>query len=153
MSERQSYEKSEKDVYKREEKGGDEKSWEEKWRRDPLSAAVWALVLIWMGIVLLVDSIAPQVLAKAHFESEWGVIFMGMGVLLLLEVLVRIVIPEFRKPLIGNIIFAAVMIGVGLTMNDIVEWEFIWAFALIGIGVGALLHGIFRSRGSPPGLE
>ena len=152
MSERGSYEKSEKDVYKREEKG-EEKSWEEKWQRDPLNAAVWAIVIIWIGIVLLVDNVFPQVLAKAHFDSEWGVIFIGMGVLLMLEVLVRAVIPEFRKPLMGNIIFAVIMVGVGLTMNDLIEWEFIWAFALIGIGLGALLQGIFRFRQGPPDRE
>jgi hypothetical protein len=146
VSERQSYEKSEKDVYKREEKGDDEKSWDEKWRRDPLNAATWAVIIIWMGIVLLVNNIFPEMLSRFHFDSEWGVIFIGMGAILLVEVLVRIIIPDFRKPLHGNIIFAAVMVGVGLTMNDLVEWEFIWAFALIGIGLAALLQGIFRRR-------
>jgi len=146
VSERQSYEKSEKDVHKREEKGGDEKSWDEKWRRDPLNAATWAVIIIWIGIVLLADNIAPQMLAKLHLSEEWGVIFMGMGGILLVEVLIRAILPDFRKPLFGNIIFAVVMIGVGLTMNDLVEWEFIWAFALIGIGLGALLQGIFRAR-------
>ncbi len=45
MSERKRDEKEEK----KEEK--DEKSREEKWRRDPLSAAIWAGILIWAGLV------------------------------------------------------------------------------------------------------
>lgn len=43
MSERPRGEKEEKD-----EKGREE-SWDEKWRRDPLNAAGWALLLIWLG--------------------------------------------------------------------------------------------------------
>ena len=41
-------EKEEKDVAKHEEKG-----FEEKWQRDPISALSWALILIWVGVVLL----------------------------------------------------------------------------------------------------
>jgi hypothetical protein len=146
VSERQSYEKSEKDVYKREEKGGDEKNWEEKWRRDPLNAATWAIIIIWIGLVLLADNLFPGFLYQLRFTDAWGLIFVGMGAILLVEVLVRIIIPDFRKPLMGNIIFAVIMLGVGLTMNDLFDWSFIWAFALIGVGLGALLQGIFRSR-------
>lgn len=49
--ERKRHEKAEKQE-KEEEK--QEKSWEEKWRRDPLNVVTWALVLLWLGVVLLI---------------------------------------------------------------------------------------------------
>jgi len=42
----------EKDREKREEKSSEEKSSEEKWQRDPLSAVIWALILI-PGLIAL----------------------------------------------------------------------------------------------------
>ena len=46
----------EKELEKQEEKSTDEKSYEEKYRRDPLGAVVWALILIWAGLVLLAQN-------------------------------------------------------------------------------------------------
>ncbi|MGD9403760.1 MAG: hypothetical protein PVH95_01295, partial [Anaerolineae bacterium] len=40
----------------KDEKGRDE-SWDEKWRRDPVEAALWAFVLIWFGLVWLASNI------------------------------------------------------------------------------------------------
>ena len=45
----------EKEAEKRDEKR--DETWEEKWRRDPLSAAVWALILIWAGIAFLLGNL------------------------------------------------------------------------------------------------
>jgi len=144
MAEQQRYEKDEKDVQKREEKGGDEKSWEEKWRRDPLNAGTWAVIIIWAGVVLLAENLGW--LRRFEISEAWGVIFLGAGVILLLEILVRLVLPDFRRPLSGNIILAIVAIAGGLSILDLFSWQALWPVVLIIIGLGVLLQGLFRRR-------
>ena len=46
----------EKELEKQEEKSADEKNYDEKYRRDPLGSIVWALILIWVGLVLLAQN-------------------------------------------------------------------------------------------------
>jgi hypothetical protein len=71
---RQSEEKGEKEE-KEEEKH--EKSWDEKWRRDPLSAAVWAVIIIWAGLVLLASNIG--IFDWIPFVDAWPIFFLGAG--------------------------------------------------------------------------
>jgi hypothetical protein len=134
--------RDEKEVQKREEKGGDEKSWEEKWRRDPLNAGTWAVIIIWVGLVFLADNLG--LLRRFEIREAWGVIFLGAGVILLLEVLLRFVLPDFRRPVTGNIVFAVIALAAGLAILDLFDWKLIWAIALIAVGVGVLLQGLFR---------
>ena len=135
--------RDEKEVQKQEEKGGDEKSWDEKWRRDPLNAAAWAVIIIWAGVVLLADSTGLLTKFEA-LDDAWGLIFIGAGVILLLEILVRLVVPDYRRAITGNIIFAIALLGAGLSMNDLFDWKMVGAVALIAVGLGVLLQGIFR---------
>jgi len=67
MSELNYGEKEEKEE-KEEEK--EEKSWDEKYRRDPLSAIVWAVILIWVGVVLLADNLGFLVTLRPLDASE-----------------------------------------------------------------------------------
>jgi hypothetical protein len=144
MTERQYHGKDEKDVQKQEEKGSDEKSWEEKWHRDPLNAGAWAVIIIWAGLVLLADNLG--LLIRYEIQDVWGLIFVGAGVLLLLEVLVRFALPDYRRPLMGNIIFAIIALGAGLSVLGLFDWKVVWAVALIAIGLGMLLQGLVRRR-------
>jgi hypothetical protein len=145
MTERQHRGKEdEKELQKQEEKGSDEKSWEEKWRRDPLNAGTWAVIIIWAGLVLLADNLG--LLARFEIREEWGLIFLGAGVILLLEILIRLALPDYRRPLMGNIIFAVAALGGGLSILDLFDWQVIWAVVLIAIGLGVLVQGLFRRR-------
>ncbi len=131
----------EKEEEKRHEK--DEKSQEEKWRRDPLSAIVWACILIWAGVVLLLDNLnlLPQIPGLPI--NDWSLIFLGSGVIILLEVLVRLVLPEHRKGVVGSLIVAIIFIGIG--GGGSIGWGFLWGFGLIAIGLVVLVGG-FRGR-------
>ncbi len=141
--ERQYYEKAEKEEEKSEkEHEKEEKTWEEKWRRDPLSAIIWALILIWAGTVLLADNL--QVLARFGDLSPWGLILAGAGVLVLLEVILRLLVPAYRRPVGGTFIFAALLLGGGLQI--LTGQAIIWALVLIAIGVGILLRGVFGRK-------
>jgi hypothetical protein len=140
----------EKEMEKQEEKAPDE-----KWRRDPLGAIIWALILIWAGIVLLLDNMGylnaiKENLAPVGLEwlplrgGVWGLILLGAGVILVGEVLLRLLIPAYRRPVIGTIIMALVFIGIGL--GNLVSWGLIWAVVLIAIGLSILVRGM-SSRG------
>ena len=54
--------RDEKNQDEKSEKGRDD-SWDEKWRRDPVEAAVWAFVLIWAGIVWLLSNTGTKAAA------------------------------------------------------------------------------------------
>lgn len=141
----------EKELRKREEKSTEEKTVDEKWRRDPLSAVVWAAILIWAGIVLLLNNLGyvrsidfrlGETASRFDFRIEnWGLIFLGAGVIVLIEVAIRLLVPSYRRQVTGTFIFALVLIAIGVG-----NWELIWPFILIAIGLSVLLGGITRRR-------
>jgi hypothetical protein len=135
MSERPRNEKEEKD-----EKGrGD--SWDEKWRTDPVNAAVLAIILIWAGLVWLGDNLDLFVIYEGL--ETWAIIFLGAGVIVLLGVLVRLLVPAYRRPVLGSIILGVILIAIGL--GDLISWTIIGPLILIAIGVGGFL-AYFRTR-------
>jgi hypothetical protein len=147
-------EKHEKELSKEE-----EKSLEEKWRRDSLGSIVWALILIWAGVVFLASNMGMLDAFNAFFEriglrtadlpftmpfmrlEAWSLIFVGAGVLLLAEVVIRLLIPEYRRPVLGTAILAVIALGIGLG-----TWGLIWPLVLIIAGLAILLGGLFRSK-------
>jgi hypothetical protein len=139
MTNRQFTEKEEKQE-KQEEK--EEKSWDEKWRRDPLSAAIWAGILVWAGLVFLADNLG--LLARIERLDAWGLIFVGAGLLVLLEVVVRSLVPDYRRPVTGTLIFGIILLGIGL--GDLIGWGVIWAVVLIIIGLSILVRGFLGRR-------
>jgi hypothetical protein len=149
MSDYPRYEKQEKQE-KEEEKQVEkqekqEKSWDEKWRRDPLGAIIWALILIWAGLVLFAGNVGflDSLGLPRGFET-WGIIALGAGVIVFIEVIVRLLVPEFRRPVGGSLIFAAILVGVGL--QEVWGWEVVWPAILIAIGVGVLIRGLLPKR-------
>lgn len=125
---------------------------DEKNRSDPLSTVVWGAMIVWAGLVLLLDNMG--FLSNLGFGSvelpgqlplrmqAWGLIFTGAGVILLIEVAIRLLMPAYRRHVIGTVILAFVFFGIGL--GNLVNWGVIWALVLIGIGVIVLLRGIGR---------
>lgn len=142
------YEKQEKGEEKEQEKQQekqDEKRWDEKWRRDPLGSIVWASILIWAGLVFLADNLnmLGQFGVVGIFEP-WSLAFAGAGVILFVEALLRVLIPAYRRPVVGTIILAFVFLGIA--SGDTIGWGLIWPFLLIGIGLAFLLTGLTRRR-------
>ena len=153
MPDEKTEEKNEKELEKRE-----EKSPEEKYRRDPLGSIIWACILIWAGVVLLLNQLgyldqiketlfsnrATWTLDIPGDFSVWGLIFLGAGVILLFEVLIRLLIPAYRKSVTGTIILAFVFIGIGL--GNVLPPEFIFALVLIAIGLSIIVGSFTRRR-------
>lgn len=143
MSEELRRNKDEKD--EKEEKNRDE-SWDEKWRRDPVDAAVWALIFIWVGLVWLSHNMKwlwPEG-AEGRDEKTIALGFIGAGVIVLLGVAVRLVVPAYRRPITGSMIFGVILLGIGL--GQLLEGIAVGAIILIGIGLIILLAGIFRQK-------
>lgn len=131
-------EKDEKANEKEEEKM-EEKSWEEKWRRDPVNMGTWGAILIWLGVAFLLGNAG----ALGTWEP-WAAAFTGAGVITLISVGIRLLIPEYRRPIFGGLILGLVFIGVGL--GETISWSIIWPIIIIGIGVSILLGGFRRHR-------
>lgn len=143
-------EKEEKEVKKHDEKVEE---------RDKLSSITWALILIWAGVAFL--AVSQGWLEKLHLPDPlfyrllprrlemfdpgvWSLISLGAGVIILLEVAVRLLVPSLRKHVGGNLVVAAVFIGLGL--GNWLGWNIIWPIILIAVGVVVLIGGFFRKR-------
>ena len=134
MSDRPRNEKEEK------EEKGREGSWDEKWRRDPVDAAGWAAIFIWAGLVFLADNLD---LFGTRWEA-WPIIFLGAGLIVLLGAAVRLLVPAYRRPVTGSLIFGVILLGIGL--GELTRWDVVGGLILIAIGVGVLLRGLLRDR-------
>ena len=142
-------EKDEKDCYKQEEKTA-----EEKWRRDPVNSTIWAVILIWAGLVFLADNLGMLnnlplgvLVPGRNFPMRieaWSLVMIGAGLIMLLGVLARTIIPQHRRAVGGNIILAIIFIAVGL--GDLVSWRMVGPLILIGIGVSFLLRATLRTK-------
>ncbi len=125
MSEQTTGEKQEKHDEKEEKERG------EKFRNDPLSAVIWALILIWAGLVFLGQNLLPSLY---HGWEPWTLVVIGAGVIVLLEAVVRTLRPEYRRPIAGTVIFGVILIAVGLGEQP--GWDAFWPVPLIIAGVG-----------------
>jgi hypothetical protein len=134
--ERERQEKDEKD--EKDEGRWDNEKWSgEKWASDPLGRITLALIVIWAGLVLLVSNLTEdQMLLGVDWSNAWAWIFTGAGVLVWIEVLLRLVMPAYRRPVGGRLILGTflVIIGVG-SMVDVS----LWPLLLIAVGVALLL--------------
>jgi len=136
----------EKEAEKRE-----EKSWEEKYRNDPISAALWACVFIWAGLVLLAGNLGlldwlsrrPGQQFFAWTDS-WGLILLGAGVIVLIGAGIRVSMPAYRRSVSGDLILGVILMGIGI--GNIFGFSVTLPLILIVIGLSILLRGWRRSQ-------
>lgn len=135
--------KDEKDEKERDEKGRDEKR-----RDDALSSVVWAALFVWAGLALLADNLGfldDLNLRQWTGGSElgvWSIILIGAGIIVLLEVVVRLLVPAYRRGVTGSIVFAGILLAIGL--GGWVGFSAIWPLFLILIGVSILVGSVAR---------
>lgn len=150
MSEERNYdEKEEKEVNKHDEKVEE---------RDMLSSIVWALILIWAGLVFLASNLGWFEMLNLSVDTNWvfksvqdfrnfgvwNLVALGAGVIVLLEVLVRLLVPNFRRHISGTLIGAAVLITIGL--GGWYSWGYLWPLILIAVGINVLISGLRRKQ-------
>ena len=132
-------EKAEKGQYEK----VDEKRFDEKSRRDPLSSMIWAGILIWVGVSLLANNLG--ILDTVPFLNQfepWSLAFAGAGVIILFEVLIRLTVPQYSGPVIGTLILGLILLSIG--MGEIVAWGLIWPVIVIVAGVLILARSFMR---------
>jgi len=154
MADEQNEKGDEKEMEKREEKAPEEKSAEEKYQRDPLSTVVWGAILIWAGLVLLatttgwLSNLTSRLSDTRGFHflgvisSTWGLICIGAAVIILVEIVVRLLVPAYRRPILGSFILAMIFLGVGL--GNLWDWNVAWALILIVLGVSFVTRSLRR---------
>ncbi len=149
MSEQQQQQQQRRRNEKEEEKRGEKEEekghgLDEKWARDRVRAVAIAAILIWGGLVALAGTLG---LFDFNWENHgWAVFFIGVGVILIVKVIVRALIPEYRRRFGGSLIIALIIIAVGI--GDLVSWNwgYIGPAILIIIGLIIVLRGVFRRR-------
>lgn len=136
--EREAEEKDREKGTEKESEKADEKGdfWADVAPSDRLSQFTWGGVVLWAGIVFLLNSIG---VGGALFSQPWSWILAGSGAMLLFEVAIRLRVPEFRtKPgarlMLGMILL---FIGLGTGFGFAVS---LWPLILVAIGVSLLLN-------------
>ncbi len=132
----------------------EEKKREEKRRDDPLGSLSWALILIWAGLVFLADNLGwlDQVQVELALPEgldfiglrTWPLIFLGAGLIVFTEALIRTFAPAYRTSDGGDYIWAAILLGIGL--SGIFGWQLIWPLILIFLGLSILVKALIRQR-------
>jgi hypothetical protein len=150
MSQQQFEEKHEEkdNIEEKELSKHEEKSHQEKWRRDPLSMLTWAVIFIWAGVVFLVDNMGIlgslpiwQLLPHKQagvYQAAWPIVLIGIGLILFIEVILRSLMPIYRRPLRGTIFLALIFLGSGL--GFFFGWTLVWAVILILLGLLLLIR-------------
>jgi hypothetical protein len=147
--EKQLNEKDEKEVMKHDEKTEE---------NDLLSSLAWAFILIWAGLVFLASNLGwferlglivdsrwvYQSLEDWRSFGVWNLVAMGAGVIFLLETIARLLLPAYRRHIMGSFIVALVFISLGF--GGWVNWSYIWPFILIAAGISVLASGLGRKR-------
>jgi hypothetical protein len=121
-----------------------EKSFDEKWRRDPIDAAAWAVILIWGGLVLLAGNLG--LFDRFEAVEGWDLFFVGAGIILLLAALFVVLVPDYRRPVGGKVILGFVFLGIGLSSLVNWNWGVIVGLVVIAVGVFLLLAGARRRQ-------
>lgn len=128
----------EKEREKRQEKGG---GLDEKYRRNPVGFAAWALVIIWLGITLLLRNI--DVIDDS--DQGWALFFWGGGAIFIIEALVRLLVPRWRRPIVGSFVWGAIWVGIGFGLWY-GRWAAIGPIVIIAVGVGILAGRLIPRR-------
>ena len=101
---------------------------------------MFAVVLVWAGVAWILSNTG----VFGGGIDIWPVILAGGGVIIILGVIVRLLIPEYRRPVGGNLVFGFVLIGVGL--GQLVGWSIVGPLVLIAIAISIIIGVVSRKR-------
>jgi hypothetical protein len=144
MPEPRRNEKEEEKRREKDEEKGRGQGWDEKWEHDRLRMISIAAIFIWGGLVALAGTLNL-------FNYDWGghgwaIFLLGTGVILLVKVIIRALIPEYRRAIGGSLIIGFILLAVGISDLTGWSWDYIWPIILVAIGLSILLRGLLRRR-------
>jgi hypothetical protein len=144
MPEPRRNEKEEEKRGEKEEEKGRGRGWDEKWERDRLRMISIAAIFIWGGLVAFAGTLN---LFNYNWEGHgWAVFLLGTGVILIGKVIIRVLIPEYRRAIGGSLIIGFILLAVGISDLTGWSWDYIWPIILVAIGLSILLRGVLRRR-------
>ncbi len=128
---------------------------DDRWEKhDPLSSIIWALILIWAGLVFLASNLGWLDIVQSKLQgielislsgfNAWTLIFIGAGLLIFLEAIIRTFVPAYHSTTGKNFFLAAIFLGIGL--GSIFGWQLIWPVILIAVGISALVSALIQKR-------
>ena len=92
--------------------------WEEWFQEDWLDKVMWAVAFIWAGLVILTNNLG-------YIDGDgWSLFFRGAGALVLIELAIRVLVPAYRRDLLGTLILAGFLLWLG-------GWALLWPIILI----------------------
>ena len=144
MPEPRRNEKEEEKRREKEEEKGRGQGLDEKWERDRLRMISIAAIFMGGGLVALAGTLNL-------FNYDWGghgwaIFLLGTGVILLVKVIIRALIPEYRRAIGGSLIIGFILLAVGVSDLTGWSWDYIWPIILVAIGLSILLRGVLRRR-------
>ena len=102
--------------------------------QDALDRVVWAAAFIWAGMVVFLAH------SQDYPEDQvWPLFFLGAGTLVLSVIVVRLVLPGYRSPVLADLICAAFLFGAGTD-----RWDWVLPIILIVIGWSLLRSARLR---------
>jgi hypothetical protein len=101
-------------------------------RWDSLDSFIFALTLIWAGIVFLSGNFDPEI-------NAWLLFFLGAGSLVLIEIAIRLLFQVYRTSVIGDFIWAGILFWLS-------GWNFILPLALVALGIYMLYNSYFQNH-------
>jgi serine/threonine protein kinase len=128
-------ESEEKNEEKQREKGWDthvekDEFWVDIGPSDRLSQLTLGGAILWIGVAFLLN-----------LSPVWSWIMGGAGALLLIEVVARLILPEFRSRPGSRLMLALILLVIGIgTGIGFSSW---WPLILIAIGISLLLNRLF----------
>ena len=132
-------EKQEKGQEKEDEKG---RGADEKYQRNPLGFLMFAAALFWLGVYLLLRNrhVIPDT------NQSWAYLVWGLAAIGYVEIVIRLMVPKWRKPIAGTFVWAVVWTGVGVGVWTGEGWEIIGPILLIAVAVALVLGRLVSRR-------
>jgi hypothetical protein len=93
----------------------------------------WGGLLLWLGLVFMIANFG--LFTFITMENTWKWILMGAGVLALASNLFRLSSPDYPDPEAWDYIFTAGFLIGGLSGFTTINFDIVWPFVLIIIGV------------------
>lgn len=111
----------------------------EKYRRDPFSAILVGLIIIWIGALWFLR--AKELLVSGEW---WQWFLVGLGGIFILDRLIRYASPVYRRPMFGRILFGLILIAIGVSfIYGIETW---WPLIVVMVGIAVIVYAIHRAR-------
>jgi hypothetical protein len=106
--------------------------WGEWFREDRLDKVMWAAAFVWAGVLILANNLG-------YLDGQgWSLFFRGAGALVLVELAIRVLVPQHRRDLLGTFVLAAFLLWLGGS-------ALLWPIILVMVGASIMLRSISPS--------